>query len=215
MRCGRVVACNDAALEPRVALAPEHVARDGIEHLVGEHRAIDRVGQRVDPLHERKMRRRGVRERHALALAQVGAALEDEIARWQRVLRGEAREEARGEPAGARAELHDLARARGRENGRDLPRERFAEERRHLRRGHEIAGRAQLGGPRRVVAEARRIERELHVARERKPPSGIRDGVAHALRDAFGMGPRIGIGQGEIAHDRGAIAPCARLPQST
>ena len=140
------------------------------------------------------MRRNVARERLALTLREIGADFEDRVPRRQRVARGERGDEIGGEPSAAAAQLDDLAARRRREDGRHLRRQRRREQRRHLGRRDEIAVGAELGRSGRVVAESRRVEREVHVARERKRTLGRRDRGAHVRRDPIAV--RAGGGAG-------------------
>src|SRR5947207_803252 len=81
------------------------------------------------------------------------------------------------ERAAARAQLED----RQIRKLRELPRERAAEKCAELGRGDEIAVSAELARARGVVAAARRVQRQLHVARERDPAALIADLAGDAL----------------------------------
>src|SRR5581483_10227490 len=118
-----------------------------------------------DPL-EQVRHARG--EHVAAALAQIGGELEDEVALRELLEALELIEQGRGERAAARSDLEHLLESRV-QALRDLARERAPEERRDLGRGDEIAVAPELPRARAVVAESRRVERELHVARERQP----------------------------------------------
>ena len=102
----------------------------------------------------------------------------------------------------ASAELED-PRRHLREQLRQLRCQRLGEQRRDLRRSDEIAaGRriAQLARPGGVVAEARRVERELHVAGERNPAAGGGDLGLDAFEQARALGERIGGRLGQCRH---------------
>jgi hypothetical protein len=83
------------------------------------------------------------------------------------------------ERARARAELPDLAGAGRLQRLAQLHGQGAAEQRRHLRRRHEIApGRGHLPELARVVgvvAQARRVQRHRHEAIERQPAAGAPD----------------------------------------
>ncbi len=148
-----------------------HEARHGqrVEHLVRDHGAVERLlGETIEP----RDTVAEARERAALTLAQVGARLEDPI-RDARV--AERVEDLRRERAATRAELENERRPAARELGSQRARERAAEKVRELGRRREVAGRPELRAAGAVVAEARRIERELHVTREIEPAARARD----------------------------------------
>ena len=99
-------------------------------------------------------------------------------------------------------------RAQGRrERARDAAREQVAE----FGRGDEIAGGTELGAPRAVVAEAGRVQREFHVARERNRPGGG-DLVADQRGELAGVRTLVGIGLGQVrAQGWSAAAFCGTL----
>src|SRR5690606_21914938 len=73
-----------------------------------------------------------------------------------------------------------------------------------LRRGDEVAGRAELGRAGAVVAQAGRVQAQLHEARERDRAaggaSGLGDFVADQLAQALAMGERRVVGWGQCGH---------------
>ncbi len=105
-----------------------------------------------------------------------------------------------GESAAAATQLDDLAASCRGENRGDLRRQRSTEQRCQFRRGDEIAGRSQLGGARRVVAEPGRIQRKLHVARKRYPATRLRDRLADVRGDAVAVGAGVWLGRRKVGH---------------
>ncbi len=87
------------------------------------------------------------------------------------------------EPAAAASQLDDLAPAGDGKDRRDLRRERGREQGCELWRRHEIAGRTELPGPRHVVPETRRVQREVHVSVERQEAAGCVDRGADVRHD--------------------------------
>jgi hypothetical protein len=118
--------------------------------------------------------RRAAGDRILLARAQLAGELEDVVALGQRAAPLEFQQQADGEGAAAGAGFEDARRA-GRQDLRHLGRQGLGEERREFRRGDEIAGAAELARAAAVVAEAGRIERQRHVAREGDPAAGAFD----------------------------------------
>src|SRR3546814_2376966 len=79
----------------------------------------------------------------------------------------------------------DLADLQERRRRPDLPQHRrhrlgdaLREQRAQFGRGDEVAGAAELGGAGAVVAQARRVQRQLHEARERDGATGRGDLLA-------------------------------------
>src|SRR5258708_21758160 len=136
------------------------VRRKRIDHLVGDHGAVEARGQLLDMLD-------AIAELFLLPANEVGAGFQDQVfpTVGQHV----------GERAAAGADLEDaIERAQ-------LARERTAEERAELGCGDEVAARAELARAARVVADARLVQRELHVARERDPAAAGGDLCLDAL----------------------------------
>src|SRR4029077_2425372 len=123
----------------------------GVHDFVGNHDAADALREAREPL-------RPSAEPGLLARLKLRADFDNAV------VEGMLREERGGERAAAGAELED----RGAEL-LELPDERAAEKRAELGRGHEIALAPELLRAARVVAHARLVERELHVAGERNP----------------------------------------------
>ena len=126
------------------------VHRHGVHYLVGDHRPAVALRQALDMPH-------ALAQPLALARAQLGARLQDPI------LAVELARQHLGERAAPRAELEDAIEAT------ELARECASEEAAELGRGDEVALRAELARAARVIADARFVQRELHVARKRDP----------------------------------------------
>jgi hypothetical protein len=127
-----------------------------------------------------------------LPRAQLGARLQDEVVRG-----GEFGDERFGERAAARPEFENRL-ARLQELGH-LPRERAGVECAQLRRRGEVPGRAELGRAARVVAQARLVERKLHVAREVDPVAARRELLADAFHQSAARGERLRLRLGQHA----------------
>jgi len=74
----------------------------------------------------------------------------------------------------------------------ELGGERLAKKRRKLGRSDEIATRTELSRAAAVITQAGRIERELHVARERNPAPGRIDLGLDTLEQACALSERVG-----------------------
>ena len=134
--------------------------RHRVDHFVRDDRAADTLGKPLEPLH-------AVSQACLLSQPQLGAQLEDavvEIVLCQQRL---------CQRAAAGAELEHRAAERS-----QLPRERAPEERSELRRGDEVAGGAELARAGGVVAQARLVQRDFHVAGERDPSLVAADLIA-------------------------------------
>ena len=97
----------------------------------------------------------------------------------------------RGSPDRAKA-FGEIALAAYLAGGYLPARERAPEERTELGRGDEVAFGAELARRARVVAQARLVQHQLHVARERNPAAMVRDVLGEA-----GEGIAKFLGQGE------------------
>jgi hypothetical protein len=174
---------DHAALEDLAAGAMNHVERHDVEHLVGDDDAADLLGKLVEPHEAVEVLRKPLGEELALAVAQVRAHLEQQVLRGRKALRLELREEVGGEHARSRPDLEHVA-ARGAQHLARLHREAAREHRRDLGGGDEVAVHPELARAGGVVAELRRVEGELHVARERDPVVLVGDGLGDVLGDA-------------------------------
>jgi hypothetical protein len=124
--------------------------RDRIEHLVGDDRAVHRRRQRRRPVerHAQRGRRRARAEQLLLLRLQLRAYLDDAIAR--RHARRGRRAPATGRPRAGRCP-RPVRRSRAARVAARIAStcvgERTAEERRHLRRGREVAAGPSLARP--------------------------------------------------------------------
>jgi hypothetical protein len=114
-----------------------------VEHLVADHEAADLLGQRVDPLEAADVVREALGEELALALAQVGAHFEQEVALRRLAERFQFRVEVGREQSRPGTELEDVA-ANDVHHLHRLQREAAREHRRDLGRGDEVARRSRL-----------------------------------------------------------------------
>lgn len=140
-------------------------------------------------------------QRLLLALAQFAREFDDAVAVRLHAERLQLGQDVGREPAGAGAELQHVALA-GRQclqDLRDLVRDGAAEEGGQLGRGDEVAAvfhaAAELGRAAAVVAQARRVQRQFHVAFERNPAAGGLDGVDDGGEQAVGLRLRSLVGK--------------------
>ena len=178
--CGLTVSApgHDTELTDTVGLAPEAPARQRVGHLVGEHHSVPGpLGQPLEPHDALAQRLRQTRQALALALREIGAHFENRVALGQQALRCELGEHRRGHPSGAGAELEDLP-ARAHEHGGALARDAAGKEVGDLGSGDEVPARAEFLAPDAVVAEARRVQRQLHETLERQPAARGRERLA-------------------------------------
>ena len=131
-----------------------------------------------------------------MPLTKLPAYFDDLIARGRRAARRKHRKKIGRKLSAAGAKFDDLAVRGCIQNCRDLYAKRRAKQGGHFRRGDEIAARAELARACDVVAEARSIQRDLHVAIERQKTAAFvdrdRNGVAYAcaMRTCFAVGFR-------------------------
>ena len=178
---------DDAELAGAGSAPAETPHRQRIQHLVRKHNAVERRrGRGVEPRDMLDELRHFTRQAMPLPLPQVGAGLEDPVVRRQAVQRPESRQHVGSEASGARADFQDAAAREPAEDRRTLPRDAGTEQRRDLGRRDEVSRCAELVRARTVVTEARRIQREFHVALEAEPPArgpdGLINGRAHRGR---------------------------------
>lgn len=118
-----------------------------------------------------------------LALAQLAGEFDDAVAVGPHAQRIQFDKDVGGQLAGAGAKFQHVALAFGQclQHLRELVRHGAAEERRQFGRGDEVAAvlhaAAEFGRAAAVIAQAGRVERQFHVAVERKPAAGGRNGV--------------------------------------
>jgi hypothetical protein len=177
---------DHAALEDLAPGTVHQRERHDVQHLVGDHEAADALGQPVDPLEAPDVLRVARRDQLALALAQVGADLEEPVTLGCRALRLEHAEQVRGQHARAGSQLEDLG-ARGLHHLARLHGQALGEHVRDLGRRDEVALGPELARPGGVVTEPRRIKRQLHETRERDPVALGHDRVRDALGQRLGV----------------------------
>ncbi len=198
-RIARVIPRNPA-LEPCVLTTRDEMHGQRIQHLVREHRTIDGRRRRVEPGDTCSVGRCIARDRRALPLAQVRRRFDNRVARGKGVARRKRTKEVRREAPTSPAQLDDLAAGRDGEDLGDLAPERKSVQRRHLRRRDEVAGAAELGRAGGVVAEPRRVQRDLHVTVERKEAGARHDLRTEARDDARAVRGGIRIGKRQFGH---------------
>ena len=109
-----------------------------------------------------------------------------QIALRQAVERRQRRQQIAGEATAAGAEFDDVGDFVP-QDLRGLARERAREYSAQLGRGDEIAVRAELARAGAVIAEARRVQRELHESREADPAAGCGDFSRDQIGDVSGV----------------------------
>ena len=182
---------HDAKLKHAAVGKTHHVHRQHIEHFVGDHRAAEGRRQGIEPLRPCRKLRRKRRQFLLLAQAQIAAHFEQEIALRHSAEFIQRQQHIAREFARARAEFEHIAAAFGEHLG-NLPRQALAEQRRDLRRGDEVARRAELARSGTVVAESGRVERLIHVARERNPAVLAPDFTGNMRLQFAAVGKRFG-----------------------
>src|ERR1700691_864595 len=113
--------------------------------------------------------RHGLRNAATLPLTQIRADLEHEVAFGNTAEGVQPRQDIGGQTAAARADLEDAAASQCAQDLGALPGHAAAEQARDFRRRGEVAAGSELVSPGAVVAESRRIQRELHVSVEADP----------------------------------------------
>jgi hypothetical protein len=194
------VAHRHSALEDLAVLAMHQREGHHVEHLVRDHEAADLLRQPVDPHEALEILAVPLGDPRALALAQVRAHLEHEIALRRAPHALQLPVQVRREHARAGTELEDVA-AHGLHHLGRLARDALRVHVGDLGAGHEVALAAELARPRGVVAQAGRVERELHEARERDPVAGARDLRGDVLRQPLRMRRRFGRWRGKYRVD--------------
>ena len=155
-------------------------------------------------------------ERAPLALAQIGADIENQILLGQPAQGREPRQKIRRQRPGPRADLEDRAAPEPLEHLGALPREASAEQARDLRSRGEIAPGPELARARAVVAETRCVQRDFHVALEADPASRLSNLAeeplahpAHVLEFLLAEAGAARPGGCFTRHDRAAVYPLA------
>ena len=168
--------------------------RQGVEDFVGDDDGVDALRQTIQPFNARHMLRHARPQSLLLPFAQIGADLEDAVALRQPAQGGEFFKQHGGERAAAGAEFDDVGNTLRQQFG-ELACQRAAEQRRQFRRSDKITCRAELAAAGAVITQARRIQREFHVARETDPAVIASDfGIDQRLKlltDRQGIGRRL------------------------
>ena len=169
------------------------------------HGLLRRCVEPFDQVEQQRMA--GVRcRRSRWRCAQVGAGFEDRVARGQRIAapavssarprrRRRCRRRARRIPPPARVAAAPAPRRRRRSAANSGP---------EFRRGDEIAGRAELGRARAVVAQPRCVQAQLHEARERNRAAGGEDLFLDDLAQVRAVGLCIDVGSGARRRGHGS-----------
>ena len=123
-------------------------------------------GRRVYPGDPREEPRQFSAKKRRLTFLEVGGNFKNFVTLWQGAQLIECCQYIPRQPAAPCAILEYRAAAQLSEYLSALPRQYSSENRRHLRRRHEVALRPQLRRARRVVTQTGRIERVMHVLRE-------------------------------------------------
>jgi hypothetical protein len=147
--------------------------RHGIKHFVGQNQAAEALGQAIQPDHARQQMRGFRRKQRALPRLQVGADFQDadsasagrvgqfQFAQQIQPPAGRCRRQARGCRQSVARSTASALRASVRPNNGV-----------NLGRRDEIARCTELGGTTGVITQARRVQRQFHVTRERYPAAG-------------------------------------------
>jgi hypothetical protein len=185
---------GNAAFPDLFRLPAHQVHRHGVEHLVAEHDAVQGVGQRVQPGNTIQQVRCARLQQRALAFAQVRAEVEDAVLLRQAAQPLELKQDVGSEFAAACTQFGDDRRAQRHDFG-GLTREDTPEQRRELGRGDEIALGAEFARAGGVVAQARRIQRQFHIAGKRYPAVLVGDVIENEPAQRFAVCEGVGAGR--------------------
>ena len=180
--------------------------RHRIQHFIGQNQAGKAFRQTVQPDQTFEQMRRFRLEQRALPGLQIGADFENAVLRRQGLPAFQFAQQIERQTAAAGAQFEDVA-AGCLQHRLGAARQRAAEQRRHFRRGDEIARRAELRRAAGVITQARRIQRQFHVAGERHPAAGAVDfgldmgADIPAVAQRFRVGKRQFRGGGWSGHD--------------
>ena len=166
--------------------------RKRVEHFVDDDGTAPAFREPVDPFDPGPMIGQCGRDLFALSLAQLGAHLEQPVARGQGILLRECCEHVHAKTSRARAQLDDLGIPNLRDHLRKLARQRLPEQRGKLGRGHEIAFSAELARSGGVIAKARRVEDRVHVIGERDPAASFADFAPEIREHPFAVHAFVG-----------------------
>ena len=171
---------------PAVFGAGNHVDRHRIQHLIAEDRAFERFRQRVKPAHLRE-----IAQQFLLAGAQFSGQLDDGITLDHDAGIRRLGQNVLGQLARTSAEFEDMRRALVHNSGCDM-RQRLPEQGAQLGRSCKIAILAELGGAAAVIAQAGRIQRQLHEAGKRDGATLPGNVVGNQALQGVGRGQRVG-----------------------
>ena len=183
----RIRIARHAQFADRTGAQREPAARECIQHLVRqEHSSYGALRDPLEPDDPPAQFPRQPLQSRPLALGEISTHLENGIALRQHARCRERFEHDGGHSTGSRAQLQNIP-ARLRQHFGALARHTAAEQVGNLRRGDEIASRADLDAARGVVAQTGGVEGELHESLERQPPAGGSDLPAQHPGDRPGV----------------------------
>ena len=191
---------DHAALVPHATRAHQQLHRHGIEHLVAQHHAFDGIGQFGRPLHH--IAKTG--QPLLLARPQAARDVDNGVAAQRHALLLQRLQHLLGQRPAAGAKLPHFVGAGLRQRFGHLHCHRMAVERTDFRRRDKIAAIRwqvpQLGTAMRVIAQPRRVQRQMHEAVERQPAAVLRHFSAyHRLQGGIvGSGRRRGGRSGSL-----------------
>ncbi len=205
---------GDAERVDRPVAPNEALDRHRVEHFVGDDHAVEPARQPIEPFDAIEQPGHGRGQGLLLALAQVGTDVQDPVAARQRVAPLEFVQHRRRHDARARAEFEHVAAAEGLQDLGALHGETAAEHRRHLGRGDEVAGGAELASAGAVVAEPRLVQRDLHEAGETDPAAGALDLLAQPRAEPLAVRSLLGRQVRQLQRDAQAANPRAATPRN-
>ena len=158
-----------------------------VDHFIRDEHAAPRLERwRVHPFNVHREMRATLLQRLALARAQVGAALEQPVAQRQRAETFEFEQQVGGERAAAGPEFEDIGTAFS-QCRRDRACQTSCENESEFRRRDEITGRAEFRLARAVIAQPRRVQRQLHVAGEVEHAACVRNLATNQRREPLAV----------------------------
>ncbi|MEJ0036992.1 MAG: hypothetical protein WDO68_13080 [Gammaproteobacteria bacterium] len=160
----------------------DSLTRQRIQHFVRDNHTSNGLrGKRIEPHHAVAQLGRQLLDARALAITQIRAHFENGVPLRQRIQRRKRSQHRRSHPARAGAQL-DHGAARLPQHLGNLARDTLTEQIRHFGRGSEIPAAPDLHATGAVVAEPRRIQRQLHELIERQPAARRLDALADVSR---------------------------------
>ncbi|MNK75054.1 hypothetical protein D3C87_945880 [compost metagenome] len=173
-------------LEPSPLHPRQQLHRHRIEHFIADHHALHGLRQLPEPLDPPRI----PRQRLLLPLAQGARQIDDAVAHIAAPHLAQRMQQLHRQRPRARAEFPHRVGTGLLQRLEHLHRERVAEHRRQLGRGHEVAaGRghvAELGRGVGVVAQPRRIQGQGHEAVEADPSARALDGAGNQMVEGDG-----------------------------